>query len=192
MNANDLRVGQLVSAADTDTMIDRCSAYTHYTIHGLIVAAEGHRVAVKWIDYRGPQHETYLFNSSLLRVGTLTAGTRTRLVLRRRAPAMHAVTISPAIPPDAKPSIEIRELKIYPTGTREAATGLQFHTVDDANIALHAIADAQEAFQPTFGPHLASSVAGGYIVAVYRATYTTLYRLDSIHVHHPKPTPVAG
>lgn len=53
-----------------------------------------------------------------------------------------------------------------------------FHTVYDANVALHALADAQEAFQSTFGPDPASVVSGADIVVVYRALYTTVYRLD--------------
>jgi hypothetical protein len=40
------------------------------------------------------------------------------------------------VPRNAEPTIEIREL----------------HSVQDANVALHALADAQEAFQSTFGP----------------------------------------
>jgi hypothetical protein len=50
MNANDFHVGQLVSAADTDTMIALCATYTHHThhtTHGLIVAPDEHRVAVR-------------------------------------------------------------------------------------------------------------------------------------------------
>jgi len=76
MSANDFRIGQLVSAADSAKLAALCATYTHYSIHGIIVAVEGHRVDVKWIDYIGPQRQTYLLDPSLLRVGTLTTGTR--------------------------------------------------------------------------------------------------------------------
>ena len=196
MNANHFHVGHLVSATDPAKIAALCATYIHDTIHGVIVALDRHRVAVKWIDYRGPQHETYLVAPSLLCVGTLATATRTRVFPRRRTATMHPATVH-AVAPDDQPSIEIRELKIHAGGdaARETATRLQFHTIEDANIALHAIADAQEAFQWTFGPDLASTISGAYIVAVYRAMYTTLYRLDRVHVDagtQPAPAAVAG
>jgi hypothetical protein len=36
-------------------------------------------------------------------------------------------------------------------------------------------------FQSTYGPDLASAIAGAYVVAVYRAMYITAYRLDHVH-----------
>jgi len=195
MSADRFRIGQLVSAADSAKLAALCATYTHYSIHGIIVAVDGHRVDVKWIDYIGPQRQTYLLDPSLLRAGTLTTGTRTRVFSRRcTAPAQQ--TGRPyALSPHAQPSFEIRELKIYASGIRESATGLQFHTVDDANIALHAIADAQEAHQPTFGPDLTSTIPGAHIVVVSWATYTALYRLERIDAtcrNHAAPTALAG
>ena len=59
MNANDFHVGQLVSATDPATMTVLCATYTHYSTHGIIVEVDEHRVDVKWIDYIGPQRQTY-------------------------------------------------------------------------------------------------------------------------------------
>ena len=195
MNANDFHVGQLVSATDPATMTVLCATYTHYSTHGIIVEVDEHRVDVKWIDYIGPQHQTYLLDPSLLRAGTLTTGTRTRVFPRRcTAPALQP-SRPHTLPSHAQLSFEIRQLKIYASGRRESASGLQFHTVDDANIALHAIADAQEAHQPTFGPDLTSAISGAYIVVVSWATYTALYRLERIDAtcrNHPAPTALAG
>lgn len=147
MNANQFRVGQLVCAADADAMTSLCPTYSRNTVHGVIVDntvdAGRHRVAVKWIDYRGPQQETYPLDPSLLRIGSLTGATRTRVCPARRPATPRTSTSSPRFPLHGAPSIEIRQLKIYANGTRDTATRLHFHTVDDANIALHAIADAQ-------------------------------------------------
>ena len=51
MSANDFRIGQLVSAADSAKLAALCATYTHYSIHGIIVEVDEHRVDVKWIDY---------------------------------------------------------------------------------------------------------------------------------------------
>ena len=137
----------------------------------------------------------FCLEPSLLRAGTLDAAARTRVIhCRRTDTALPGVT--PAmVPRNAEPTIEIRELRISSSRSSETGTGLMFHTVDDANVALHALADAQEAFQSTFGPDPASAVSGADTVVVYRALYTTVYRLDHCGadgVSRPAPAALAG
>ena len=89
----------------------------------------------------------------------------------------------------------MRELRISSSRSTETGTGLTFHTVRDANVALHALADAQEAFQSTFGPDPASAVSGADTVVVYRALYTTIYRLEhcaAARFSRPAPAALAG
>jgi len=178
MTAHQLRVGQLVSASDPATLADLCPTYTFRSTHAIVVAVDEHQVAVKWIDYRGLQRETCFLEPSLLRAGTLNAAARTRVIHCRRTDTALPGATPATLPRNAEPTIEIRELRIFSSRSSETGTGLMFHTVYDANVALHALADAQEAFQSTFGPDPASVVSGADIVVVYRALYTTVYRLD--------------
>ncbi len=194
MTAHQLRVGQLVSASDPATLADLCPTYTRST-HAIVVAVDEHQVAVKWIDYRGLQRETCFLEPSLLHDGTLNAAARTRVIPCRRTDTALPGATPAALPRNAEPTIEIRELRIFSSRSSETGTGLMFHTVYDANVALHALADAQEAFQSTFGPDPASVVSGADIVVVYRALYTTVYRLDHCGadgVSRPAPAALAG
>jgi hypothetical protein len=178
MNTNDFHIDQLVDAADTSAVSRACATYTCKTTHGFIVAIDARHITVEWIDSWGPQHETYPLEPELLRAATLTAAAQSRTL---RQPNTRAQTnLALTDPSRNEPSIEIRELKIWATGTREGPTGLRFHTVEDANTALEAIAAAQ-AVPPTRGPDLASVIPGAHIVAVYWAMHTAVYRLDRIH-----------
>ena len=112
--------------------------------------------------------------------GTLNAAARTRVIHCRRTDTALPVATPAAWPRNAEPTIKIRGLRIFSARSSDTGTGLKFHTVHDANVALHALADAQEAFQSTFGPDPASAVPGADIVVVYRALYTTVYRLDHL------------
>jgi hypothetical protein len=195
MTAQRLRVGQLVSAADPAALADLCPAYTVRSRHAIVVAADEHQAAVKWIDYRGLQHDTCVLPPTLLQPGTLNAAARTRVIHCRRTDTALPGATPAVVPHNADPTIEIRELRIFPSRSSEIGTGLLFHTVQDANVALHALADAQEAFQSTFGPDPASAVSGADIVVVYRALYTTVYRLehcDAEEVSRPAPAALAG
>lgn len=157
MTAHHFRVGQLVSAADPATLADLCPTYTRRSTHAIVVAVDEHQAAVKWIDYRGIQHETCVLEPSLLRAGTLNAAARTRVIHCRRTDTALPGGTPAALPGSAEPTIEIRELRIFSARSSDTGTGLKFHTVHDANVALHALADAQEAFQSTFGPDPASA-----------------------------------
>jgi hypothetical protein len=146
MTAQRLRVGQLVSAADPAALADLCPAYTVRSRHAIVVAADEHQAAVKWIDYRGLQHDTCVLPPTLLQPGTLNAAARTRVIHCRRTDTALPGATPAVVPHNADPTIEIRELRIFPSRSSEIGTGLLFHTVQDANVALHALADAQEAF----------------------------------------------
>jgi hypothetical protein len=133
----------------------------------------------------------------LLRAGTLNASARTRVIHCRRTDTALPGATPAALPRNAEPTIEIRELRIFSSRSSDTGTGtgLMFHTVYDANVALHALADAQEAFQSTFGPDPASAVSGADIVVVYRTLYTTVYRLDHCGAEgfsRPAPAALAG
>jgi hypothetical protein len=144
---------------------------------------------------RGIQHETCVLEPSLLCAGTLNAAARTRVIHRRRTDTGLPATTPTPLPRNAETTIEIRELRIFSTRSSDTGTGLKFHTVHDANVALHALADAQEAFQSTFGPDPASAVPGADIVVVHRTLYTTVYRLDHLGAaafSRPAPTALAG
>ena len=160
-----------------------------------MVALDERQAAVKWIDYRGLQHDTCVLPAPMLCAGTLDAAARTRVIHCRRTDTALPGATPAVLPPNAEPTIEIRELRIFSSRSSETATGLTFHTVQDANIALHALADAQEAFQSTFGPDPASAVSGADIVVVYRALYTTVYRLEHCAADGfspPAPAALAG
>src|SRR4029077_20217194 len=100
---------------DADTMIALCATYTHHTTHGLIAprrAPRRRQVA------RLPRPSARNISPQRLAAapGRATPSTRIRSCPRRRTAPVQAATVSPAIPPDAQPSIEIRELKIYANG----------------------------------------------------------------------------
>ena len=195
MTAQRLRVGQLVSASDPAALADICPTYTVGSRHAIVVAVDEHQAAVKWIDYRGLQHDTCVLPPALLQPGTLNAAARTRVIHCRRTDTALPAATPAALRHNAEPAIEIRELRIFLSRSSDTPTGLIFHTVQDANVALHAIADAQEAFQSTFAPDPVSAVAGADIVAVYRTLYTTIYRLDhrgAAGVSWPAPAALAS
>jgi hypothetical protein len=195
MTAQRLRVGQLVSACDPDALTDLSPTYTVGSRHGIVVAVDEHQAAVKWIDYRGLQHDTCVLPPALLCAGTLNAAACTRVIHCRRTDTAMPGATPVVVPHNAAPSIEIRELRIFSSRSSETDTGLTFHTVRDANVALHALADAQEAFQSTFGPDPASAVSGADTVVVYRALYTTVYRLEhcgAAGFSRPAPAALAG
>jgi hypothetical protein len=145
------------TAAGPGALADRCPAYNVRSPHGIVVAVDERRAAVKWIDYRGLQHDTCVLPPALLCAGTLDAAARTRVIHCRRTDTAMPGLIQVVVPHNAEPTIEIRELRIFSSRSSETDTGLTFHTVRDANVALHALADAQEAFQSTFGPDPASA-----------------------------------
>ena len=95
------------------------------------------------------------------------------------SPHTHASIVDTDLP-HTEPCIEIRELKIWATETREGPTGLRFHTIEEANTALEAIA-ATQAIRSMCGPDLASVIPGANIVAVDWTMHAAVYRLDRIH-----------
>jgi hypothetical protein len=195
MTAQRFRVGLLVSACDPDALAERCPTYSVRSRHGVIVALTEHHAAVKWIDYRGLQHDTCVLPAPMLCAGTLDSAARTRVIHCRRTDTALPSLTPVVVPPNAETTIEMRELRISSSRSTETGTGLTFHTVRDANVALHALADAQEAFQSTFGPDPASAVSGADTVAVYRALYTTIYRLEhyaAARFSRPAPAALAG
>lgn len=176
-SANGFHIGQLVTAADPVAMSRTCATYTCKTTYGFIVAIDAQHVTVEWIDPWGPQYKPYALQPQLLRAATLAAEVRSQASCH--AHAGHHNDCSPATnTPNDAPCLEIRELKIWANGTRERSTGLRFHTVDEANTALLAIAAAHDANRPMCRPDLASVIPGAYIVAVYWAMHTAVYRLD--------------
>lgn len=177
MNGHRLRVGQLVSARDADALAEHCPTYNVRARHGIVVALTESDATVTWIDYRGLQHDPWLVPAAMLCAGTLDAAARTRVIHCRRTDTALPGPAPVLVNPTAEPTIELRELRISSSRSSEIATGLTFHGVCDANVALHALADAQEAFQSTFGPDPASGVCGADTVAVFRTLYTTVYRL---------------
>jgi hypothetical protein len=178
MTAQRLRVGQLVSACDADALAERSPTYSVRAHHGIVVALAERQAVVKWIDYRGLQHDPCGVPVAMLCAGTLDAAARTRVIHCRRTDTARPDLTPVVVPPAADPTIVMRELRITSTRSTESPTGLAFHTVHDANVALHALADAQEAFQSTFGPDPASAVSGADTVVVYRMLYTTVHRLE--------------
>lgn len=178
MTAPRLRVGQLVSACDPDALAERSPTYNVRSRHGIVVELAERQAIIKWIDYRGLQHDTCVLPVPMLCAGTLDAAARTRVIHCRRTDTARPDLTPVVVSPGAEPTIAMRELRITSTRSTESPTGLVFHTVHDANVALHALADAQEAFQSTFGPDPASAVSGADTVAVYRMLYTTIYRLE--------------
>mgnify|MGYP005811660001 CR=1 FL=1 len=180
-SAYGFRIGQLVTAADTVAMSRTCATYTCKTTYGCIVAIDAQYVTVEWIDACGPQHTPYPLPPQLLRPATLTAGIRAQALGHHTHMGYHHDHSLATNTPNDEPSLEIRELKMWANGTREGPTGLRFHTVEDANTALLVIATAHDANQPTCQPDPASVIPGAYIVAVYWAMHTAVYRLD----HNP-------
>lgn len=178
MTAQRLWVGQLVSARDPDALAERCPTYNVRSRHGIVVELAERQAVVKWIDYRGLHHDNCTLAAPMLCAGTLDAAARTRVIHCRRTDTARPCPTSVPVLPNAEPTIAMRELRIFASRSSETGTGLRFHTVRDANIALHALADAQEAFQSTFGPDPASVVPGADTVVVYRALYTAVYRLE--------------
>jgi hypothetical protein len=195
MTTQRLRVGQLVSACNPDALAERCASYSVRSRHGIVVALIERQASVKWIDYRGLQQDTCVLPAPMLCAGTLDAAARTRVIHCRRTDTALPCLTPVLVPSDAEPTIEIRELRTTSSRSTESRTGLTFHTVRDANVALHALADAQEAFQSTFGPDPASAVSGADTVVVYRTLYTTIYRLDhcaTAGFSRPAPAALAG
>lgn len=179
MEAHRFRVGQLVAARDPGALAERCPTYSIRHRHGIVVSACDRRIGVKWIDhYRGLQTDTCLVAPPLLCAGILDPAARTRIIHCRRTDTAVPGLTAIVVPPSARPDIEMRELRISSARSTETATGLKFHTVHDANVALHALADAQAIFESTFGPDLTSAVPGADIAVVCRALYTTVYRLE--------------
>lgn len=177
---NGFHIGQLVSAADPVAMSRTCATYTCKTTYGFIVAIDAQNVTVEWIDAWGPQYGRYPLQPQLLRAAARTAAVRSQAV--GHAHMGHNHHCSPATnTPNDTPCLEIRELKIWANGTREGPTGLRFHTVDEANTALLVIATAHDANQSTCRPDPTSVVPGAYIVAVYWAMHTAVYRV----AHNP-------
>ncbi|MEE6140523.1 hypothetical protein SKC41_29950 [Mycobacterium sp. 050128] len=193
-SANGFHIGQLVTAADPVAMSRTCATYTCKTTYGFIVAIDVQNVTVEWIDAWGPQYKPYPVHPQLLCAATLTAGVRSQALGHAHIGRHHNCS-SAISTPNGAPCLEIRELKIWANGTRERPTGLRFHTVDEANTALLAIAVAHDANRPTCRPDLASVIPGAYIVAVYWAMHTAVYRLDrnpASYARTARPIALAG
>lgn len=195
MTAQHLWVGQLVSARVPDVLAERCPTYSVRSRHGIVVELAERQAIVKWIDYRGLQHDTCVLPQLMLCAGTLDATARTRVIHCRRTDTALPDRTPVLVPPNTEPTIAMHELRITSARSTECPTGLTFHTVHDANVALHALADAQDAFQSTFGPDPASAVPDADTVVVYRTLYTTIYRLEhcaTARFSRPAPTALAS
>lgn len=103
MTAQRPRVGQLVSARDPDALADRCPTYRVRSRHGIVVALTERQAAVKWIDYRGLQHDTCVLPTPMLCAGTLDAAARTRVIHCRRTDTALPGLTPEVVPPNAHP-----------------------------------------------------------------------------------------
>lgn len=159
MKITEARYGQLVRPAEPADMLTHCRTYHVQIPGGVIVDLDPHAetISVKWIDYKGVQDETY------------------------ELPAAHFRPVRPdtvTVPPLPHPWIEIRDVSRYVDHVRDYPTCLRFHTADDANEALYAIAEAADAFSPIIESDSTSPVPGALAVRVEWPTHTRTHRLQ--------------
>lgn len=159
MKITDARYGQLVRPAEPHHMLTLCPTY-HVEIPAGVIADIDHHadtISVKWIDYHGVQDETC------------------ELPPEHFHPATPETVTAPAHP---HPWIEIRDVSRYVDHVRDSPTCLRFHTVEDANEALYAIAEAADAFNPIIESDPTSPVRDALAVRTEWPSHTRTHRLQ--------------
>lgn len=163
MKITDARYGQLVRPAEPADMLALCPTYHVQIPAGVIADIDPHAgtLSVKWIDYRGVQDETCELPPQHFHPATFYTG---------------------ALPAQPHPWIEIRDVTRYIDHVRDYPTCLRFHTVEDANEALHAIAQAADAFNPIIESDPTSPVPGALAVRTEWPSHTRTHRLQYLRV----------
>ncbi|SBS77477.1 hypothetical protein MHPYR_430066 [uncultured Mycobacterium sp.] len=169
----DFRIGRVVHPLEPAAMLSICPAYHPGVSGGVVVDWDPHQprtIGVSWIDHYGPQASVHAIHPAQLLIATPRPGRRRWL--RRSAP--HSVERMTSVP-----TLQIRNLKLYPGVIDSELSGLTFHCIADANAALREIFTAKEAFAPILRPDRTNSLPGALVVITHWPQHTDVYRIEA-------------
>lgn len=169
----EFRIGRVVQPVEPAAMLSICPTYHPGVSGGVVVdwnPQHPHTIGVSWIDHYGPQASVHAIHPAQLLIATRMPGRRRWL--RRRAP--HSAEAMTSVP-----TLQIRNLKLYPGVIDSELSGLTFHCVADANAALREIFTAKGAFAPILRPDHTNSLPGALVVITHWPAHTDVYRIEA-------------